>query len=119
MPENYICIAGEQGDVYIAEEVLARIVGTAVSEVEGVESLSAGIPMEKGERVGKKSQIKGVRVGFSGDIVRIDAAIFVRYGQSVAAVGEAAQKTAAAAVESMTGLKSFVNVHVAGVAFDR
>ena len=49
----------------------------------------------------------------------MDAAIFARYGESIAAIGERAQKAAVGAVESMTGLKCAVNLHIAGVSFDK
>ena len=119
MPENYVTVPGEQGSVYISDEVIAAIVGTAISETEGVAGLTNAAGPGIGERIGIKSVSRGVGVGVEDGTVRINAAIYARYGERIAAVGERAQKAAAAAVESMTGLKSVVDIHVAGVTFDK
>lgn len=117
MPEEYIPVSGEKGVVYISEEVIAEIVETAIRETEGVVSLAGSLPGVV-ERFGLKSLSRGVGVAFVEGVVHIDAAIYAASGESVAGIGERAQKSAAAAVESMTGLNSVVNIHVAGVAFD-
>ena len=119
MPENYISVPGEQGCVHIAEDVIASIVGTAITEVDGVEGLTNAAGPDFGERLGFKSTSRGVSVQSEDGTVRIDAAIYAKYGVPIAAIGEKAQKAAAAAIESMTGLPSVVNIHVAGVTFDK
>ena len=127
MPENYITVPGEKGSVYISEDVIAEIAGAAISETEGVVSLAnAACPdfnnnnsNSGSERRGSKPAVRGICVGCDGGLVRVGAAIYARYGDSIAAIGERAQKAAAATVESMTGLKSEVTIHVAGVVFDR
>ena len=119
MTDTYITVPGEKGSVHISEDVIASIVGSAITEVEGVANLTNPTGPDFGERFGRKSAIRGVSVDFSDGSVRIDAAIFAKYGESIAAIGERAQQAAAAAVESMTGLPSVVNILVAGVAFDK
>ena len=120
MPENFIAVPGENGTVYISDEVVAAIVGTAISETEGVACLTAASGADFGEMYGLKPVSKGLFVSFDGGIVHVGASIYARYGNdSIAAIGERAQKAAAATVESMTGLKSEVNIHVAGVTFDK
>ena len=124
MPENYITVPGEKGSVYISEDVIAEIAGAAISETEGVVSLAnAACPdfnsSSNSERRGAKPAVRGVSVGCDEGLVRVGAAIYARYGDSIAAIGERAQKAAAATVESMTGLKSEVAIHVAGVVFDK
>lgn len=119
MPETYITVPGEQGSVHISEDVIATIVGSAISEVDGVAGLTNAAGPDFGERLGFKNAARGVNVGVDGGTVRVDAAIYAKYGQPIAAIGEKAQKAAAAAVESMTGLKSIVDIHVAGVTFDK
>ena len=116
MPDNYITIPDKQGSVNISEDVIAVIAANAVREVDGVTGFSnaAGV-----ELLGKKPITKGIRVSFEDDIVRMDLAVMVRYGVSITAVGEKVQEAVASAVESMTGLKSSVNVHVSGVAFEK
>ncbi|MBR1496255.1 MAG: Asp23/Gls24 family envelope stress response protein [Oscillospiraceae bacterium] len=119
MPEHYITIPGEKGSVHISEDVIAVIVGSAISEVEGVAGLTGAGGPDFSERLGFKSLSRGVGVSFEGGRVRVDASIHVRYGASIAQVGALAQKAAAAAVESMTGLDSTINIHVAGVSFEK
>ena len=125
MPENYITVSGEKGSVYISEEVIAEIVGAAISETDGVAGLTnaAGPDFNNNnsgsERRGSKSAARGISVGCDEGLVRVGAAIYAKYGDSIAAIGERAQKAAAATVESMTGLKSEVALHVAGVVFDK
>ena len=105
MPENYITIPAEQGRAHIAMDVIAEIVGTAIRETEGV--------------AGLKHNAKGVGVSFKEGAVCVEASIYAKYGNAIAAVGERVQRAAAAAVTSMTGLPSRVNVCVAGVTFDK
>ena len=119
MPENYITVSGEKGSVYISEDVIAEIVGAAISETEGVAGLTHAAGPDFSERLGFKSATRGISVGCDEGLVRVGAAIYAKYGDSIAAIGERAQKAAAATVESMTGLKSEVAIHVAGVVFDR
>lgn len=119
MPENYITVSGEKGSVYVSEDVIAVIVGTAISEVEGVASLTSADGPGFSERLGFKSMSRGVSVSLEEGKVRVDAAIYVRFGASVTSIGEEVQKAAAAAVESMTGLESVVNIHIVGVTFDK
>ena len=127
MPENYITVPGEKGSVYISEDVIAEIAGAAISETDGVVGLANAVCPDfnignnnsDGERRGAKPAVRGICVGCDEGCVRVGAAIYARYGDSIAAIGERAQKAAAATVESMTGLKSEVAIHVAGVVFDK
>ena len=43
MADNYITAATEKGNVCISEDVIATIVGAAISEIDGVDGLLAGI----------------------------------------------------------------------------
>ena len=115
MSENYITVPGEQGDISISEDVIAVIAATAIRESEGVAAMTT--PPEPGVR--SKGPGRGVRVSLEDGTIRVDAAILARYGDSIAAIGERAQKSAVTAVENTTGLKSTVNIHVSGVSFDK
>ena len=119
MPENYITVPGEKGSIYISEDVIAVIVGTAITEVEGVAGLTNADGPGFSERLGFKSMSRGVSVYLEDGKVRVDAAIYARYGASITSIGEEVQKAAATAVESMTGLESVVNIHIVGVSFDK
>lgn len=49
----------------------------------------------------------------------IDILIMVRYGYGVTVVAKKVQDQVAVSVEDMTGLKTVVNVHITGIAFDK
>ena len=119
MPETYITIPTEKGSIHIAEDVVAAIAATAAAEVDGVAGMSGSAP-ELTELIGGKKPVgRGVHICVEGDEVQVNAAILVSYGQSIAGVADKVQRSVGSAVESMTGLKCVVNVHVAGVAFDK
>ena len=119
MPENYITTQTEKGSINISEDVIATIAATAISEVDGIAGMSGSAGQELGELIGVRSIAKGIRIGFEEETVLVDAAILVQQGRSITAIAEQAQKAISAAVESVTGLHSVVNVHVNGVAFDK
>ena len=119
MPDNYITIADEKGSINISEDVIAVIASNAVAEVDGIAAFSSTSGADLGELIGKKPTAKGVRVSFADDVVCVDLTVMVRFGVSITGVAEKAQRTVSAAVESMTGLRSSVNVRVTGVTFDK
>ena len=110
--ENQACV----GNVRISEDVIASIVTIAVAEVEGV---SIAIPGAlDSDRWTKKAPSKGVRVNVDGDDVSVDVFVNADYGIKMPQTSMKLQKSAKAAVESMTGLNvRAINVTVAGVNF--
>ena len=119
MAENYISIQDEKGSINISDEVVSVMVAAAVSEVEGVAGLANTVGAELADMLGKKSIAKGVKVQFEEDRIIIDVLIMVRFVCSITNVAEKVQEAVYAAVESMTGFASTVNVHIAGVAFNK
>ena len=119
MPDNYFTITDEKGSIHISEDVITAITANAVSEADGIAGLSNTAGTGLGERITGKTAAKGIRVRFEEACVAIDVSVLVRGGVSIAAAGEKLQKSVAAAVDSMTGLKAEVNVHVAGISFDK
>ena len=119
MPDNYITIADEKGSINISEDVIAVIASNALAEVDGIAAFSSTSGADLGELIGKKTAAKGVRVSFADDVVCVDLTVMVRFGVSITGVAEKAQRAVSAAVESMTGLRSSVNVRVTGVTFDK
>ena len=119
MAENYITYQDEKGNIHISEDVIAVIVGAAAAEVEGVAGLTNTIGVDLADFIGKKSLQKGIKIQFEEKKVIVDAIIMIRFGYGVTAVAQKVQEAVAAAVESMTGLATQVNVHVNGVAFDK
>lgn len=121
MPENrdYYTNRGENGNINIAEDVLASISALAAGEVEGVAGLYAPAGVDLAELLGKKSLSKGVKTQIVGRNVTIDLYITIVYGFKIPDVAAVLQNTVISAVESMTGLHvEAVNIHVGGVSFE-
>ena len=120
MAENktYITQNQENGNVMISEDVIVTIINHAISEVEGVVSLSAKPGADIAELIGKKNWGKGMKVTIGeNDELYIDCNVVLAYGQSVIAIAKAVQEAVTGALESMTGVKvSCVNVNVCGIA---
>lgn len=112
--KQYINQEQDGGKILIFEDVIGTIVTHAVSEVEGVVSLSAKPVADIAEFIGKKNWGKGLKVTIAEDnSVSIDCSIVVAYGQNIVAVAGAVQQAISGAVESMAGVKpAAVNVNV-------
>ena len=93
----------------------------AALEVEGVGSLAANLGSDIAELLaGKKNLSKGVRITVTESSVTVDISLLVKYGSSVQATARAVQEGVAAAIENASGFTvEGVNVHVAGVTFER
>lgn len=107
----------ENEGVKISNDVIAVIAGVAVSEVQGVASMSGGFAGGISEVLsGKKNLAKGIKVEAGEKQAKIDVNIIVEYGTRIPDVAFEIQNRVKKAVESMTGLKvEEVNVHVQGV----
>ncbi len=112
---------GSNDGIKIANDVVAVIAGVAVSEVQGVASMSGGFAGGITEVLsGKKSLTKGIKVEAEDKEVKIDVNIIVEYGSRIPDVAFEIQNRVKKSVESMTGLKVVeVNVHVQGVKTER
>ena len=107
----------ENEGIEISGDVIAVIAGVAVSEVQGVASMSGGFAGGITEVLsGKKNLAKGIKVDKTDDAVKIDVNIIVEYGSRIPDVAFEIQNRVKKSVENMTGLKvEEVNVHVQGV----
>jgi len=120
MGENkgYTILPEENGNIHIAEEVIAAITVGAVRDVEGVSGMmtSMGSISELTNRKNAQKGVKGGRIDMSGEALVLDVYITVQYGAAIPEVAENAQKAISGAVEAMAGCKvSAVNIHVGGV----
>lgn len=116
MNEEKKALAGEQGSIRIADEVVSVIAGLAATEVEGVYGMSGGVVGGIAEVLGRKNLSKGVKVEVGEEEAVIDLYMVIRYGYSIPEVAHQIQEKVKSAVESMTGLKVLkVNVNVQGV----
>lgn len=117
--KEYLKRENEIGNVNISEDVIASIAAVSATEVEGVTGLTSGINFSE-IFGGKKASSKGVKVQLNDDEVVVDLFLSIRYGEVIPTVAAQIQDKVVSAVESMTGLNvSAVNVHVAGVSFEK
>lgn len=119
MTDNYITTATEKGNICISEDVIATIVGAAITEIDGVDGLAYTVGDDIMEFIGKRNLAKGVKVSFEDDKITVDILLMVDFGCVVTGVAQNVQSSVANALESMTGLSPTVNVHVSGVSFPK
>lgn len=107
----------EENGIEISNDVIATIAGVAVSEVQGVASMSGGFAGGISEVLsGKKNLSKGIKVEKGDKETKIDVNIIVEYGTRIPDVAFEIQNRVKKTVESMTGFKvDEVNVHIQGV----
>lgn len=106
-----------ENGIEISNDVIAVIAGVAVSEVQGVASMSGGFAGGITEVLsGKKNMAKGIKVDKTENTAKIDVNIIVEYDSRIPDVAFEIQNRVKKSVESMTGFKvEEVNVHVQGV----
>lgn len=119
--KEYISCPDELGTIHISEDVLAVTAAAAALEVENVGSLAGNLGGDIVELLaGKKNLSRGVRVGVTEGSVSVDISLLVKYGASVQETAKTVQDAVAVAIENASGLNvEGVNVHVAGVTFER
>ena len=115
--DNYtIELENNNGEVIIADEVVAVIAGLAAMEVEGVASMVGDATRELISKIGKKTLSKGVRVDILEGVVTIALALNIKYGYNLMSISTKVQEKVKASVENMTGLTvAVVNVRIASV----
>lgn len=115
--KQYITQIQENGNVMIAEDVIASIVANALAEVDGIGSMGTKPGITLADFAIKKNWSKSLKILIAEDnTVSIDCAVMITYGCSVVDVAAAIQQTVTANVESMTGVKvNVVNVNVCGI----
>lgn len=117
MADNYITTVTEKGDISISEDVIAGLVGAALSEVEGVVGVANTVGSDIMDLIGKRTLTKGVKVSNTEEGVVVDVLIMVNYGCVVTKVAESVQNAVSGALADMSGITPKVNVHVSGVSF--
>ena len=117
MPDNYYSCRVENGSINISEDVISGIVCNAVTEVEGVAGLAN---IAGAELSGRKMIAKGIKVSFDDEKIRVDAIITVLYGCNIVSVAKKAQEAISNSLSSSAGIVSAeVNIHVAGISFEK
>lgn len=120
MAENkqYITHTQDNGSVMISDEVIAKIVLQALSDIDGYVSAGAKPGMDIIELIGRKNWGKGIKVVIGEDNdLNVDCNVIIAYGHSVIDVATAIQDAAVNALTSMTGIEKVkINVNVCGIA---
>ncbi len=113
----------EEGRTTIYQQVVAKIAGIAVREIDGVRRL---VPFGAGQQVssvartltGNEMRDLGVRVEVGAQEAAVDVRIVTDYGVSIPAVAEGIRRNVSARIEEMTGLEVVeVNVDVVDLYF--
>ena len=106
------------GVIKIADDVIASIVGLAVTEVDGVSKLTGGVSRDIIAKLGKNSLANGVRVLIEGKLIKVDISIVVKFGYNILEVSREIQEKVKSTLLTMTGLEcKSVNVRVSNVDF--
>ena len=112
-------VEAEGGRIIFADEVVATIAALAVSDVDGVSSLSGGVVEGITEMLGKKNVTKGVKVEVGTEEAAVDVSVSIKYGYKIKEVCEKIQQAIKSAIETMTGLRVVeINVFVQSVVFE-
>ena len=110
-------IKNEYGTIYIAEDVMLKVVGYAALECYGIVAMS-GKKATDGivEWLGRENLTKGVQIRNVGDMLDVDLYIIVEYGISISEVCKTIVETVRYKLESMTGVKvRKVGISVEGI----
>jgi uncharacterized alkaline shock family protein YloU len=110
-------IKNDLGTIYIAEDVMMKVVGYAALECYGIVAMS-GKKATDGivEWLGRENLSKGVQIRNVGDKLDVDLYIIVEYGISISEVCKTIVETVRYKLESMTGVKvRKVSVSVEGI----
>ncbi len=116
-------VKGEQGRTVIQNDVVAKIAGLAVREIEGVHKLvsfGAGQAVASLASSIRKSDMKdlGVHVEVGEKEAAIDLRVITIYGKSIPEIAEAIKANVSRRIEEMTGLRVVeVNVDVIDLYF--
>ncbi|MDD3213994.1 MAG: Asp23/Gls24 family envelope stress response protein [Eubacteriales bacterium] len=110
-------IKNDIGTVYIAEEVMLKVVGYAALECYGIVAMSSKRAKDGlVQWLGRENLTKGVQIKQVDDMLDVDLFIIVEYGISIAEVCKTIVETVRYKLESMTGVKvRRVNISVEGV----
>ena len=120
-------LQSERGATTIGDAVVAKIVGIAAQEVEGVQT-GGGTARAMGgfldrvpgavSGVGGGSQTRGVSVEVGAEETAADLSLAVEYGRQIPRTAEAVRNNVINRVESLTGLRvTEVNITVNDVLF--
>ncbi len=122
---DMLVMTSELGQTRVSEEVVGKIAGLAVQEVEGVYEL---VPFGAGQTLSSLAQSIGATtnrkdIGVHVEVGKVEAAVDVRivtnYGAAIPKVAEDIRTNIAHRIETMTGLKvKEINIDVVDLYFE-
>ncbi|MBK0348141.1 Asp23/Gls24 family envelope stress response protein [Aerococcaceae bacterium zg-ZJ1578] len=113
-----IKIQTPNGQITLEQEVIATVVGAAVTDNYGVVGMvSKNVIRDNFTEILKKDNYaKGVVISQQGNEVAVDVYILVSYGTKISVICQNIQQAVKYNVEQLLGFEiSYVNVHVQGV----
>ena len=115
-----IPVDGVDGEVTIADEVVATIASLAAMEVDGVASMAGNnATRDMIAKIGIKSLMKGIRIDMLDGVVTVSLALNLKYGCSIPEVSGKVQERVKNAVQNMAGLEvSDVNIRIVDVEME-
>lgn len=110
-------IKNDMGTIFIAEDVLLKVVGYAALECYGIVAMSSKRAKDGFvEWLGRENLSKGVQLRMVDNQLDVDLFIVVEYGISVAEVCKTIVEVVRYKLESMTGVQvRSVNISVEGI----
>nr|WP_276931570.1 Asp23/Gls24 family envelope stress response protein [Globicatella sulfidifaciens] len=116
-----IKIQTPNGQITLNNEVIATVVGAAVTDNYGVVGMvSKNVIRDNITEILKKDNYaKGVVISQQGNDVAVDVYILVTYGTKISVICQNIQQAVKYNVEQLLGFEtSYVNVHVQGIKVD-
>jgi len=108
----------ERGKIYVTDDVVATIAGSAALECYGLVGMASKNKLKDGiaELLRRDNLSKGVDVRREGETVHIDLYIIVSYGTKISEVAHNIQSRVKYVLNDIVGLQvHFVNIFVQGV----
>lgn len=117
MSDKYLVDFESEGNIKIADDVIAKIAAVAANSVDGVIESTLSFKAGVADMFGVKNTTKGVKVSVGESEAIIDMYVTIEYGKNLVEVCKVVQTKVKEAVENMTGLNVIeVNVHVSGIS---
>jgi len=108
------------GSIYIADEVVAAIAGTAALEAEGVAGIAGLYSGEASHKAIRRVMSKHIGIQVNGQIVVVNLTITARMGIKIHEMSKEVQERVKTAIETMTGLTvQEVNINVARISIEK
>ncbi len=105
------------GNLKISEEVIVKIVGKSINEINGV---SAAAGSELMGIIKGKTPYKGIKVEIKDNAVSVEASVVIDYGVKIVDITSQIQESIAKNVQDMCGMSvEKVDIIVSGINIDQ